>query len=173
MLRRLMGESNNITFDANLRALRVFSTAFEPVKGYERHRNHYGAVSPFNNLVDAIPPESDSAREFADAVFRYLTMPAPDSADTLRKQLARWSQSVADVRPLLGSNSLLNEDVPLADALDTICKAGNEALMYSNGGAPEGWKQTTTAALKDASAHRASLLIAIAPAVQMLVDSVP
>src|ERR1700733_12950612 len=69
MLRRLAGP------DTDLTPLHVFASALEPVKGYERHRNHYGASSAFNRLVDAIPPESDAAREFRNAVDRYLATP--------------------------------------------------------------------------------------------------
>lgn len=172
MLRRLVSPDNG-AFDGNLDALRAFASAFEPVKGYERHRNHYGAISSFNRLVDGIPPESDAAREFRDAVDRYLSDKTPAGADALKKQLARWSQTAADIRQLLESNSLLNEDLPLADALTALCKAGDEALTYSTGGAPEGWKQNTAATLKDANAHHASLSIAIGSAIQKLVDAVP
>ena len=38
--------------------LDAFAAILEPVKGYERHRAPYGASTPFNHLVDAIPPES-------------------------------------------------------------------------------------------------------------------
>ncbi|HWF07128.1 MAG TPA: beta-N-acetylhexosaminidase [Bryobacteraceae bacterium] len=165
MLRRLGGDSAG--------SLRRFASALEPVKGYERHRNHYGASSPFNRLVDAIPPESDAAREFRNAVDRYLAAPLPADADRLRKQLDAWSKSVADVRPVLESESLLTEDLAVADALATQCKLGDEALMYATSAAPTGWKSRAAAALKDANAHHASLLIAITPAVEKLIDAVP
>jgi hexosaminidase len=152
--------------------LRLFASTLEPVKGYERHRNHYGASSSFNRLVDAISPESDVAREFRNAVDKYLSAPNAADADRLRKQLAKWSDNVAAVHPLLEENSLLVEDLPLAGALQVICKAGEEALGYKTGAAPEGWKLKTTAALKDANAHHGAMLIAIEPAVQKLVDAV-
>jgi len=142
----------------------------EPVKGYERHRNHYGASSSFNRLVDAIPPESDAARDFGNAVERYLATPNPNEADRLRKQLAGWSKTATDVRPTLESNSLLTEDLPVAESLIAMCRIGDEAL--SNAKAAD-WKQRTLAAFKDANAHHASLLIAIGPAVQKLVEGVP
>jgi hexosaminidase len=167
MLRRLAGP------DADLAPLRVFASALEPVKGYERHRNHYGASSAFDRLVDAIPPESDVAREFRDAVDRYLSARGPDAAEELRKQLTEWSRIAAEIRPLLLTNSLLNEDLPVADGLAAMCRVGDEALTYANTKPPADWKLHTVAALKEANAHRAGLLIAIGPAIQKLVDAVP
>jgi hexosaminidase len=165
MLRRLAGP------DRDPGPLRTFASALEPVKGYERHRNHYGASSSFNRLVDAIPPESDAARDFRNAVDRYLAAPNPADADGLRKQLAVWSQIASDIRPLLESNSLLTEDLPLAEGLKTWCRVAGEALTYADTPAPADWKSQTAAVLKDANAHHAGLLIAIGPAVQKLVDA--
>jgi hexosaminidase len=167
MLQRLASPATDIN------SLRVFASAFEPVKGYERHRNHYAGSYAFNRLVDAIPPESDTARAFRDAVDLYLGAPTSAGADKLAKELDKWSNNAADIRPMLESNSLLTEDLPLADGLTVLCRVGNQALTYSNNPAPANWKQQTLAALKDANAHHAGLLIAIGPAIQKLVDAVP
>jgi hexosaminidase len=167
MLRRLAGASSDPG------PLRLFASAFEPVKGYERHRNRYGASSSFNRLVDAIPPESDAARKFRNAVDRYLSAPNDADADKLTKQFDAWSKNAAEIRPLLESNSLLTEDLPLADGLITLCKVGDDAVGYATNPAPADWKQHTVSALKDANAHHAGLLIAIGPAIQKLVDAVP
>ena len=153
--------------------LDAFATVLEPVKGYERHRGGWGASTAFNRLVDAIPPESDAAREFRDAVDRYLSAPSPAGAEALRTQLAAWARDAAEVRPMLEGNSLLTEDLPVADALATLCKTGDEALSYAASPAPNDWKPNTLAAVKDATKHYASLLIAIAPAIQKLVEAVP
>jgi hexosaminidase len=165
MLRRLVGTGP-------LDRLHVFASVLEPVKGYERHRNHYGASSSFNRLVDAIPPESDAAREFQNAVDRYLAAPDAAGAEALRNQLEAWSKNAVEIRPLLNTNSLLTEDLPVADALVTLCRTGEDALTYAAGGAPADWKQRTAASMKEATAHHAAILIAIAPAVQKLVDAV-
>jgi len=73
---------------------------------------------------------------------------------------------------LLETNSLLTEDLPVADGLAALCRIGDEALTYSNTAAPADWKQSTVATLKNANTHHASLLIAIGPAIQKLVDAV-
>jgi len=151
--------------------LDAFASMLEPVKGYERHRTPYGASTPFNHLVDAIPPESDSARIFRDAVDSYLAIPTEPAADALRAQLKAWLGAASEIRPLLESNSLLAEDLPVADSAFVLCKAGIEALGYAKSPAPANWKQQTLAAVKDASKHNAALLIPFAPAVQKLVEA--
>jgi len=166
MRQRLAGTQDAAPLDA-------FASILEPVKGYERHRGGWGATTAFNRLVDAIPPESDDAREFRESVDRYLAARNAAAAAELRGQLAAWSRSAAEVRPMLESNSLLVEDLPVADALAMLCKAGDEALRYAGAAPPDGWKPRTLAALKEAGAHHANLLIAIAPAVQKLVDAAP
>jgi len=166
MLRRFTGPGPDIG------PLRLFASALEPVKGYERHRNHYGASSSFNRLVDAIPPESDKAREFRNAVDRFLSAPDNSAADELRKRLADWSANADKIRPVLKTNSLLIEDLPVADGLATLCRIGDEALRYTGASPPADWKQNTVAALKEANAHHAGLWIAIGPAIQKLVDAV-
>ena len=74
---------------------------------------------------------------------------------------------------MLEGNSLLTEDLPVADALAVLCEAGDEALRYAGAAPPDGWKTRTLAALKEAGGHRANLLIAIALAVQKLVAAAP
>jgi hexosaminidase len=154
-----------------LGALDQFAAILEPVKGYERHRNHYGAASAFNHLVDAIPPESDAARAFRNAVEKYLAAPNAAAAPELRRQLAAWEQNAAQIQPRLESIPLLAENAPLAAAIVTLCRAGQEAVSYRSAAAPAGWKARTFAALQDAGAHRADMLIAIAPAVEKLVQA--
>lgn len=153
--------------------LDAFAAILEPVKGYERHRGGYGSSMPLNHLVDAIPPESDAARDFNNAVDRYLAAPNPAGAEALRQQLAGWSRNLAPVRPMLLANSLLTEDLPVADEVAALCRAGTEALSYRTAAVPPDWKPRALAAVKDASKHYAGLLIPIAPAIQKLVDAVP
>ena len=74
---------------------------------------------------------------------------------------------------MLENNSLLTEDLPLADGLAALCKTGDEALSDASSAAPTDWKLRAAAAIKDSNAHHAGLLIAIAPAIQKLVEAVP
>lgn len=155
-----------------------FASILEPVKGYARHAEKYTSATPLNRLVDSIPPESDAAREFRDAVDRYLAMPKDQrNGQEIRRQLAAWRDNALLVRPILESNSLLTEDLPIADAVIALCRAGEEALSYLDRGAtssaPADWKQRNAAAIQDAAQRRGDILIQIAPGIQKLVEAVP
>ena len=131
----------------------TFASILEPVRGYARNSELYTISSPLNRLVDTVPPESDAAREFREGVDRYLSgSKDAQGGELLRKQLAIWSENVAAVRPMLEGNSLLNEDLPLADAAAVLCKVGQEALSYLGGSASPsaGWKGQSLTAVEGA-----------------------
>ena len=150
----------------------------EPVKVYSRHAENYTSSTPLNRLVDSIPPESNAAREFRDAVDQYLARPANErNPEAIRRQLAKWGENAVVVRPMLQTNTILNEDLPVADALGTLCRVGQEALSMippSSTAASDyaGAKQRDAAAVQDAAKRRADILIQIAPGIQKLVDAV-
>lgn len=157
--------------------LDLFASVLEPVKGYQRHAERYDILVPFNRLVDAIPPESNAAREFRDAVDRYLALPKDQrSSAALRAQLALWAANLDQVRPVLQANSLLAENVAVADAVAVLCRAGTDAFTYLDAGAtspaPSGWKQQTMGAVSEAAKRRGDILVMIAPGIQKLVDAV-
>jgi hexosaminidase len=62
MLQRMSGETDP-------KYLRVLASAVQPPEGYKREElKEYGTQIPLNRLVDAVPPESETAREFAGLV---------------------------------------------------------------------------------------------------------
>jgi hexosaminidase len=62
MLRRMTGEPDPV-------ALRVLGDVVEPPKQYVRGElRSYDSFTPLNHLVDAVPPESNTARQFHDLV---------------------------------------------------------------------------------------------------------
>ena len=157
-----------------VKPLDEFASVLEPVKGYSRHAENYSSFTPLNRLVDSIAPESDAAREFRNAVDRYLAGPKQEAdAEPLRKELTAWSDNAKAVRPTLESNSLLLEDIPVADSLVRLCQAGQEALSSLNSqNRNADWKQRNSAAIGDAAKPQANMLIQIAPAIQKLVEAV-
>lgn len=160
--------------------LDTFSTILEPVEGYERDSEKYQTETPLNRLIDAIPPESDAAREFRNKVDAYLAESAEarksDVAlrDELLRQLAAWQKSADDVRPMMEANGLLTQDLPVADTVSALCRVAQQAITRLDaGGRDASWKQEATAAVEAALRHQDSMLIPIAPAVQKLVSAVP
>ena len=110
------------------RPLDVLASLVEPTKGYSRHAQKYGIFSPLNQLSFAIPSESDTAREFRNAVKEYLA--DKKNGVELQRNLAIWAEAAHDVRPMLTHQSLLMENVPVADGVETLCRVGQEALTY-------------------------------------------
>lgn len=158
-----------------VKPLDEFASVLEPVKGYARHAENYTSFTPLNRLVDSIPPESDAARDFRNAVDAYLTGPKQEAdAEALRKKLAEWSDNAKAVRPTLEINSLLLEDISISDSLVRLCQAGQEAFSSLSSHSPgtSDWKQRNLASIGEAAKPQANTLIQIAPAIQKLVEAV-
>ncbi len=155
--------------------LDTLASLVEPTKGYSRHAQKYGIFSPLNRLSFAIPSESDTAREFRHSVDAYLL--DKKNSEDLQRTLAAWEQAAKDVRPMLANQSVLTENLPVAEGVATLCEVGRQALAYSSGGAidvPSGWKKSASAKIAPYVDKRfGDLLIQIAPGVQKLVLAVP
>jgi hexosaminidase len=168
MLERLRG-SNDI------RALRVLADVLEPVKEYARPKARpYDSFTPLNRLVDAARPESDTARQFTAAVGRWLShSSAPADLDAIRSWLALWQANDQQLEPLLQSNALLKEIVPLSQTLQGVAATGLQALEYlgHGGRAPAKWREQQLAMLKLAEQPQAELLNRIVPAIEKLVSA--
>ncbi len=153
-----------------------FSSVLEPVKGYLRHQHHFTSVSPFNHLVDSISPESEDARRFRQAVETFLSSErSPSNAQHLREQLERWQNAAAQVRPMLSANSILTENLPVADGLSTLCETGLQAISYIDGSkpVPSDWKSDRSKLVAKYNGKRVGdLLIQIAPGIENLVSAV-
>lgn len=115
-LRRML---NKLAGDAYTDLLEEFASILEPVKGYNRHRNHKQAMTdPLDRLVDSLAPESDAAREFnisSDPTY-------------LRARLSRWNTVATTILPILRDSPLLSENVPTAEAVIETCRLGLAAL---------------------------------------------
>ena len=91
----------------------------------------YTSLTPLNRLVDAVRPESEKARIFAGMVDHLSA-----NKDAVRKQLITWRDSREELLPLLQQSALLEEDIPLAEDLSAVARAGLEALDYLDSGMP-------------------------------------
>jgi hexosaminidase len=166
MLERLRGGND-------VRALQVLAQVLEPVKEYGREEGRdYDSFTPLNRLVDAIPPESDTARQFAGIVDSWIShSSSTGDLDAMKKWLTLWQNNDEELEPILQSNSLLKELIPVSKSLQTVATAGLQALDYLNHGgrAPAIWREQQLAMLKLAEKPQAELINMIAPAVERLV----
>lgn len=170
MLRRIAG-TNDIA------ALRVLADVLEPVKDYTREETALApatSASPLNRAVDAVRPESATARQFADAVNELVGgTPKPGSEARIRELLSRWRDHQAELQPQNEKSLLLKEVTPISQNLSALGAAGLAALDYLDRGepAPAPWVATQLALVEQARKPQAQLLIMVAPSVGRLIQA--
>ena len=165
MLERLRG-------GRDIRSLQVLADVLEPVKEYGREENHpYDSFTPLNRLVDAVPPESDTARRFLMLVDGWLSHPSQSVADSLKQSLTEWRDNRQELQPILEGSALLKEAIPVSETLQAVADAGLQALDYlgHGGSAPSSWRDQQLAMLKAAEKPQAELLNMLVPAIEKLV----
>ena len=167
MLYRIAG---NVPLDL----LETLAAQVEPVKDYDRGKTQsYDVLRPLNRLVDAVPPESDAAREVSALIRRSIQ--GRSQRPDLRKILIRWRDNDAQLAPLLPSSSLLADLAPLSHRLSVLGTIGLQALDALDAGAPvtaESENQQL-AVVNESAAPHAELMIVAAAAVRQLVESQP
>ncbi|MGA7414431.1 MAG: family 20 glycosylhydrolase [Bryobacteraceae bacterium] len=167
--------ASSLAVEGSARALDTFAEVLEPVKEYTRADavGGYTQSTPLNRLVDSIPPESDDARHFRELVDHYLANRQANAADldAISAQLMLWASNIPRVMPVLTSNALLKETLPLAHNLIQIVNAGIEATVYLRSGQPATaeWAHSRFALLDEAAKQKAEVLIQIEPGVRKLV----
>ena len=159
----------------DVQPLRTLADVLEPVKGYSRpHGRTYETTTPLNRLVDAVHPESDAGRDFARITERVLNRSASaEEIAVMRRQLSAWQENDQHLEPLLHSNILLLEVVPLSQGLAATATSGLRALDYlgQGGQAPAVWRDQQLALIKEAQKPQAEMLNTIAPSVQKLIEA--
>jgi hexosaminidase len=170
MLRRIAG-TNDIA------ALGVLADVLEPVKDYTREEiasSPATSASPLNRVVDAVRPESATARQFADAVNQVLAGNArPGSEARVRDILNRWRDNQVELQPQFEKSLLLQEVAPLSQNLSALGAAGLAALDHLDRGepAPPAWVSAQLAMVEQAGKPQAQLLIVVAPSVGKLIQA--
>jgi hexosaminidase len=157
-------------------ALKTLGDIVEPVKQLARGRmGAYTSLTPMNRLVDAIPPESDLARDFNRRVDLALAgqQGLQSQAADLRLWLTRWRDNRLVLLPVLKESYLLRELEPVSDSVAALAAAGLQALDYLQSGQkpPESWVGEQTALLRGIDRPQAELLIMIVPSVRKLITA--
>jgi hexosaminidase len=169
MLHRLAGQED-------MAPLKVLADVVEPVKDYTREdlaATPATSLSPMNRLVDAVPPESETGRQFAGLVQQVTVGKASPAVYTrLRAELSQWAGNDARLQPLLQKSFLLKEVAPLSRNLAECAETGLQALDYLSHGQrpPSGWAAQQMGMLQQAQKPgHAQLLLMVAPPVEALV----
>ncbi len=168
MLSRMTGEPDPLP-------LRVFGDVMQPPRLYAREQLHeYDAFSPLNHMIDAVPPESDTARQFLDMVNRIVAQKASrEDWEQAQEWLILWRDNDAQLQPLLPRSELTKELAPVSTNLHLVSQAGLDAIGYlrEHHNAPAAWKTREVAFLKQSEKPQAVLLNMVAPAVLKLVQA--
>ena len=131
--------------------LKTLADVVEPATFGQRIRTHkYDQQTPLTGLVDIVPPESDTAREFAALVDRMDRV-------QMRIWLTRWRDNDARVEP--------------SQALSRLGSIGLQAVDYldRNQNPPDTWLAEQRVFLETLKKPRNEVRLAIVPSIEKLV----
>jgi hexosaminidase len=168
MLQRMSGQSDP-------KYLAVLAAVVQPPVGYQREElKEYNWYSPLNHLVDAVPPESETARKFKNLV----TVIVAGNATTEQFQKARewlilWRDNDARLEPALKNSDITAELAPLSRSLSQVSTIGLRALddLQNHRAADAATTQSDAQTLKAAEKPQAILRDMIVPPVEVLVQA--
>jgi hexosaminidase len=170
MLRRMEGTDSLY--------LRTLAEMVEPVKDYARSDSLKGPIdfhTPLIRMVDAVYPESDTARSFRDLVQNYVHSGYTDKATAglIRSWLKTWQDNDSGLHPLLEQSFLLHEVIPLSENLSALGAAGLQALDYleKSEPSPESWRTQQFALVEQAKAPTADLLLMVVAPIRQLIEA--
>jgi hexosaminidase len=168
MLERMSGELNP-------EPLKILAAVVQPPRLYERQElRTFTDFTPLNHVDDAVPPESDTAREFSEIAKRVSSGRAtPEDWQQARAWLAMWRDNDAALQPLLARSFLIKELRPLSHNLFEVAEIGLRALddLQQNRAVKKEDKQRTVEFLKSSERPQVVLLLMVVPSVKLLVEA--
>ncbi len=168
MLQRMSGEPDPVP-------LKVLAAVVQPPRLYERQQlRTFTDFTPLNHLDDAVPPESDTAREFNEIAKRMALGKAdPQEWQQARQWLVLWRDNDAKLQPLLERSYLTQELAPVSRNLSRVAEIGLQALddLHENRLVSAGLRHRNIEFLKSSGKPQAVLLLMVAPSVELLVQA--
>jgi hexosaminidase len=174
MLSRMAGADN-------IAALLTLADVAEPasLQIREEEAQKAGGIqtsdTPLNRMVDAVLPESEVARRFSQMVNQFVGSNFQDTKakSDIRSLLLAWRDNDNELRPLLQNSYLLKELSPVSQTLSSLGGVGLQALDDIDKGerGSDSWHKEQIAIFQEAEKPAADLFLAVAPAVQKLVEA--
>lgn len=164
MLQRMSGTSDPAP-------LKVLAAVVQPPQGYTRDSKNYTTFTPLNRLVDAVPPESVTARNFHNLAEQIVAGHATQQQwQRARQWLVLWRDNDALLQPSLGESKITQELVPVSHNLHQVAVIGLQALdhLRDHNPAEAATYQRNLQFIESAEQQQASLLDMIAPSVELL-----
>ena len=171
MLQRMSGDADPVP-------LKVFASVMQPPVGYKRYDledgPNYTTFTPLNRMVDAVHPESETARQFSDLAKLIASGKAtPEQWRQAREWLTLWRDNDARLQPLLMQSKITEELVPLSRGLNQVAVIGLQALdaLENNRAIDANTRSQNVSFLKTAAKPQAVLIDMLAPSVELLVQA--
>jgi len=168
MLQRMSGEPDPVP-------LKVLAAVVQPPRLYERQQlRTFTDFTPLNHLDDAVPPESDTAREFNEIAKRIVLRKANSQEwQQARQWLLLWRDNDAKLQPLLSRSYLTQELAPVSRNLSRVAEIGLQALddLHENRLVSPDLQQRNIEFLEASGKPQAVLLLMVAPSVELLVQA--
>ena len=168
MLERMSGEPDPV-------ALKVLAAVVQPPRMYERQElRTFTDFTPLNRLDDAVPPESDTAREFNELAKRIASGTATSQEwQEARQWLVLWRDNDAKLQPLLKKSYLTQDLAPVSQNLSQVAAIGLQALddLQEHRFVDRGMRQRNIEFLRSSEKPQAVLLLMVASPVEMLVQA--
>jgi hexosaminidase len=169
MLQRMAGDHSVVP-------LKMLADLLKPTSlSVRRKIREYSSLTPLNRMVDAVLPESETARQFEDVVNRALAdrVDSPDGLQLIRKLLTVWRDNAGELEPILEQSYLLKEIGPLSEMVAGLTTIGLEALDYlgAQQGPQQAWKEKAALMIERAEKPQAEMLIAIVAPIKKLVEA--
>ncbi len=168
MLQRMSGQSEP-------KYLAVLAAIVQPPLGYQRGQlKQYDSHSPLNHLVDAVPPESETARNFKSLVTVIVAGNASaEQFQKAREWLTLWRDNDANLEPSLKNSDLTAELAPLSQSLSQVSTIGLRALddIQNHRPAAAATTQSDSQTLKTAEKPQAVLRDMVVASVETLVQA--
>ena len=168
MLQRMSGTSDP-------EALEVLASIVQPPVGYQREELHeYTSASALNHLVDAVPPESETARKFTELAALIASGKAsPAQWQQAHNALVLYRDNDAKLQPTLAASEITAELAPLSRGVSEVATIGLQALddIKAHRSVPAADRDKTLQTLKAAEKAKAVLLDKLVPGVVLLVKA--
>ncbi len=168
MLERMSGELDPV-------ALRVLAAVVQPPRMYERQElRTFTEFTPLNRLDDAVPPESDTAREFSELAKRIASGTATSQEwQEARQWLVLWRDNDAKLQTLLKKSYLTQDLAPVSRNLSQVAAIGLQALddLQEHRFVDGDMRKRNIEFLKSSEKPQAVLLLMVASPVEMLVQA--
>ncbi len=173
---RYVGKLRSLIGERHLDLLSEFAGLLKPTGlGIRQRLRQYSSLVPLNRMVDAVLPESQSARELEYLVqaVRGDGVDASGAFQRLRQSLVQWRETANRLGLEFKQSEILAEAIPLTGIVSRLSETGLEALVFLQSAQKPSleWRDETAALITILDKPQAEMLVAIAPPIIKLIEA--